>query len=148
MRLGILIAAGAMLAVSARADASDTVDAAAQQFITCAGAYNWTSATLAQAGKPAASEHMRGYGRGAQTVAQWILASEYNLANEASPRPMGDWKDFVEVQIDRETVRLAAMAEMDDQDGIRQILENCTALSEVQAKIINDLRKQWAPQPE
>lgn len=120
-----------------------------QAFITCAGMYQWTAQGLESAGKPSAAEHMRGLGRGAQTAALWVLAADHSVKyQDDKSRSLGEWKDYVLPQIETERIRIAALSEMEDYEGINSIMTMCTEINPAQAEIVQGLRKQGAPQPE
>jgi hypothetical protein len=149
MKTKLCIALVVLFAVgSAKAQEGDLsqqdVDSMVDTYARCTALWEWTSGAMKEAGKEDTADYLHNMANGSRTAAQWILSS-YNMLKfpEASPKKLGDWEPYLAPKIDGHLGHFKAMAELGA--SIKADLEMCTEMSAEQAKILEEMRKQYVP---
>lgn len=145
---GATLALGLLAPSAAATDRDDTL-MLAHEFSMCGGFWDWMATVGVGLGKPASAEHLHNMGNGARSSAQLLYARQYLKDNpEAKPKPLGTWADAVKGAADAELVRLRAVAEMNEGSEApnKLELEKCTALTEYQGELIQQIRDSYSSQ--
>lgn len=121
-------------------DASPDAFGAAKEFAQCAGLFDAMSIRAEQLGSNATAENYHGLSNGAETVAEWILATEHNTRT-GQEKTLGDFEVYIAGMIEASTVYILALFESDDLTTIKTHADKCAAINALQAEVVDLLRK-------
>lgn len=155
MRTLITIAATAALAVSLTTIASENgkegplqtkegITATVNFMSECAGFYDYMADLkhLATPDSKATIEHARNLARGARVAAAYLLYLEYSTKPGRPPKKLGDFFQYPDSLSQVERVRLAALAESQKNQVVKDKGDACNANLEFQQSVLQEMRDQ------
>jgi hypothetical protein len=104
----------------------------------CAGVYE-VAARLNDGVKPATAKTWRDTARGARFAAMYLLRLERISWNKEA-KPLAEFADLVDPEIDVSTTQLQALVENNEADSVEAEMKNCVALRDVQNQLVELLR--------
>jgi hypothetical protein len=121
----------------------------ANQFSHCAGFWDFMAETSTAEGKPKQGEFFHTYANGARTAAGYVLSLAYALAHPGEPgRAYGSWGAMIDGRAEAEKIRMGALMEADDGDGLAATGELCKGLLPAQEAAVQAIREQIATRKE